>query len=166
MATFTVKVEGAEELKFKLNEGIPKPLQGLMGKVRAKAQKEVKTRAKPHPGDVGTVANAIRSSLEKTPISGLRVPSGAKVSLYANIAREVEEGRSPGRPPSYRAMQRWAKRHSLNASPKNVQAMRQRIKLQGTRGVGMVEKGGEATMEALPAYIREAEAAIEREWNR
>lgn len=166
MSQFTVRVEGAEALSFKLNHGIPKPLTKLMYTLKNKAQKEVKTRAKPHPGDVGTVANAIRSSLMKQPLAGLRVPSGAKVSLYADIARQVEEGRRPGRPPSFRQLQRWAKRHGINSSPRNIALMRQSIKSRGTRGVKMVEEGGKATLDEMPRYIREAEAQVKQEWNK
>jgi len=155
----TTKVIGLEKLSRSIGEDIPQEFKRMMFKIRGHAQKQAKERAKPHVGDVGSLANTIR---------GATVISRMTARIWTNlpVAVEAEQGRRPGNPPSSRALQRWMKRHGLAADWRSVRAVRKMIEARGTQGVRFMEGAGEDTRQHLPEFIAEAEAAIKRAWDK
>jgi hypothetical protein len=156
------KVIGLEELHIKLTEGVPLPVKRMMFKVRGHALKRAKEAAKPHSGDTGALANALKASVAT---SG-KIALSARVFTNLPIAREVEEGRRGGsKPPTFRSIQRWAKRHGIDASPKNIRLLRRAI-ARRTEGVHFMESAGEDTLVKLPEWVIDAEREIKAGWDK
>jgi sRNA-binding carbon storage regulator CsrA len=155
----TTKVIGLEKLHVKLGEEIPQEYKRMMFHIRGSALKAAKAKAKPHPGDVGSLAASIKGAARVQQLS-------ARIWTNLPVAVEVEQGRRPESAPGYRALQRWMKRHGVKASPKAVKILRSHIKARGTKGVQFMEEAGEETQARLPEFIAAAEAAIKRAWDK
>lgn len=153
----SVKVLGLEKLHGKLGDGVPAEFKRFIFKLKGHALKEAKERAKPHSGDVGSVAQSLKGFASVATLT-------ARISTGLPIARQVEEGRKGGKPPGPRQLQRWMKRHNIPADWRTVKAMRAAMKSRGTKGVAFMEGAGRDTQEHLPGFIDEAEAGIRKAW--
>ena len=153
---FSAELLGEEEHIRRLTH-IPDAVRPFMFHAAGTARKEAKERAKPHPVDLGTLANTVRSEVDRAAI-----PLYARAYTDNDVAGQLEEGRRPGgRAPTVRRASRWLFRHGIHANP--VQWARQ-VAEHGTRGVLFMAKARDVTAAKLPEMIREAERQIESKW--
>lgn len=157
MQAMTVTVLGREKLQHKLLDSTPAEFKRFLFRLRGHALKQAKERGKPHPADVGSLANSIKGAASVPTMT-------ARVWTNLPIAVQVEQGRRRGNPPGPRQLQRWMKRHNIPADWRTVKAMRASIKSRGTKGVAFMEGAGRDTQEKLPGFIDEAEAGIRKAW--
>jgi hypothetical protein len=173
-----------EELKGKL-QGLLAPVQDALRYLGTFVQEEAKRRAKPHPADLGTLANVIAVDFsgggENMKVEVYVPEDTRQMRGFAGIARTIEEGRAPGNAPPIGAISRWAIAHGYATAPTEVVGQRygrfsyahvspeiwrmvMDIKAHGTKGVyymkGAADAGSKKAVELMAALKTE----IERRW--
>jgi hypothetical protein len=156
---FTAELTGEEEYIRRLTH-VPEAVRPFMFRAAGTMRKEGKERAKPHAVDLGTLANTVRSEVDRAGI-----PLYARAYTNNPIAAQVEEGRHPGgRAPTVRRAARWLTRHGVTGV--NWAAWARMVGERGTRAVRFMAKAGEVTAAKLPSMIRDAEREIQSKWRR
>jgi hypothetical protein len=155
---FTVEVEGVDRLRRKLDAS-KVPWRAVIEDAAKFAQAKAAEYAKPHPVDTGALGAKISFKLSASPtaLEAYVRPNRAVVGL----ARTVEEGRRPGKPPPAATIERWARRHGIRESGWK---LAQEIRRRGTKGVKMFERAAKETEKKLPELIGKAAKAIERKF--
>ena len=164
---FEVQFVGLEALRARLRDKhFLKPTRTFLHELGRVGQKTAQRAAKPHPADKGTLGRAI---LLDFALDG----SSARVSpapRIAGIAFTIEEGRRPGRRPPYGPIKRWMISHGIipagRGTSKQVQAVREEIKAQGTRGVHFMAQAEKAVNKAMHDGIPKTEQEIKALWDR
>lgn len=162
MTQIQVDVLGLERLRRKLRD-VPEAIRPLMTEAGGFAHGKAREYAKPHPVDKGTLAEQMKFRLA----SGA-IPLEARIypaRSIAGIARTVEEGRRPGKPPPAATIARWAKRHGYPVISAGFQLQRE-IRRRGTKGVKMFERAAKETEAKLPELMRNVARQIETRWGR
>jgi len=168
MTTVTVELQGLDKLVNKLGH-VTDPFGDLVKEAAEYGKKEMKVFALPHPGkDKGTLAEAATYELtgrgvDMTARIGLIGRGHGMRSSLAGLAPVVNYGRRPGKPPPFKAMQRWLKSHGINRSPREVQKI---IAAQGTKGIYFLEKTEAALNKALPKMLAESIKRAESAWGK
>ena len=152
-----IDLKGDKALRRKLGV-LLSPTRPMMEELVGFVQGEAKAGTKPHAVDKGTLGNTVKSSLSPEP-----VPLSARVFTRSGVARTIEEGRKPGKPPPVAPLERWASRHGIT---ENAWKLVQQIRRRGTRGVFFMRKAAEAGQRKAPELIRKAAQQIERNWGR
>lgn len=150
--------QGVEEMRRRLRR-LTKPVQRMRMKVRATGLKAAKAGAKPHPENLGSLANTIKGVV----LGGRGVAFDAKFSTSNPVAVQLHEGRPAGKPPTIKATQRWRRRRGIQTGPRTLQ---RQMRERGTKPVPYMEQAIAAVEEKLPGYISEAEQAMVAEWDR
>lgn len=163
----SVTVIGGETIAAQLR-AVPSSVRPLFESAAKFGREEMAKRAKPHPADKGTLAEAVTYEL-----SGGGVALHARVGIIGRghgmrsslggLAPTVNYGRRPGRPPSIKRIKAFLKSHGYDMNPRVKQMM---IARGGTKGVLFLEGAAEALGKKLPELIREMEREIEAKWKR
>jgi hypothetical protein len=153
-----IEVEGLEKLQMKLGhvlDAVKPTLQKVTDYAHGRAVDELERPV----GATGKLAQSTKSELAPGP-----VPLHARVYHATPISLHVEQGRPRGLPqPPIGAMERWARRAGINVAPF---VLARQIKERGTKGLFYMKKAAEATAKKMPELLREAAAAIERNWGK
>lgn len=152
---FKVVVVGEEKLHKNINDDIPKSVKKLGFEIRGKLLKQAKENAKPR-GATGRLADSIKGQF----VANQKIAFKARVFSNNPVARDVEEGRK-GSQPSLAAVKRWAKRLGLDTHRSTLRRLQKAMR--HSRPLRYMERAAEDTN--IGPLIREAEAAIEREWS-
>ncbi len=164
----TVQIVGLEKLQGKLAH-VPNVIKPMLEAAAEYGQKRMRDYAKPHAADKGTLAEGVEIALSAggAPLSArvgfLGSGQGARSSL-ANLAVTVNYGRGPGKPPTFKAIQRWLKSHGYQSGGGYVRQVQKAIAAQGTKGVEFVEHAEGDLIKELPKIVAKAAAQIEKEW--
>lgn len=158
MSNFDVRVDpdSAAALSGKLKR-IMRPVGPAVGEIAMTAAAETRRAAKPHPSDLGTIANSVR--VESSP----GTPLHAAVRVGRPNAQEVDVGRRGGSTPTIAQIFAWAKSHGLVINPFR---MVRAISARGTKGVGFIAKGRAAGAKDAERALDKAARKIEGDFGR
>jgi len=164
---FEVQVVGLDQLRLRLREGrLLAPTRSFLQELGRVGQKTAQRAARPHPADKGTLGRAILLDFALDGSSARVAPAPS----VRGIAFTIEEGRRPGRRPPYGPIKRWMISHGIipegRGTSKQVQAVREEIKAQGTRGVHFMAQAREAVDKAMHSGIPKTEQEIRALWDR
>ncbi len=165
---FEVDIRGATAILDKLRgrRFVDDPTRRMVLNAGIAARKTAQRAAKPHPSDKGTLGRAIRLSLSKDG-SEVLIDFPRRVS---GIAYTIEEGRRPGRRPPYGPIKRWLISHGIipagRGTSKQVRAVREEIRLRGTRGVHFMQQATDVAEEVLRRGVPQTEQEIRDLWTR
>ena len=159
----SIDVRGAAKIRRELDE-VMDPIRPAIGEIVEFIEDAAEGFAKPHPGDTGKLAQAIKSSLAPVgrPLSGkVFLGSGKGSGSASGLAATIEVGRSPGKMPPVRGVKRWMGKHGMHGNPFRLAKAMQR---KGTKGVKFMERAAEKGEEEAPRILDKAAAEIERNW--
>ena len=147
------ELKGADDVARKLGK-IKGPIRPLVQRVIMRGKNTAKNAAKPHSGDTGAVANAIRSR-----IAPGEMPAEGRVYTNIPAAQRIELGRKAGDRPALNLMKRWASRHGIPTN--KAFELAESIESRGSTGVGFMQKGAEKITEAMSEELAQATREIE-----
>ena len=142
------------------------PGRELVKSVGLVTQRTAQRAAKPHAADKGTLGRMMILTIEDGGLTARVEPHGS----IAGIAYTINYGRRAGKRPPYGPIKRWLESHGYiplgKGNSKFVQAVREDIKSQGTRGVLFMEAAVKAMEESLRGEIPKTEEQIRAAWER
>jgi hypothetical protein len=155
-----VQLVGAEKLQAKLGR-VLEPIEQGLAQLAEYVRQEAKRRAKPHSWNKGTLGNAVKVSFAGKGMALSATVAPPKATM--GIAYTIEEGRRPGKPPSVKAIGRWAKAGGITTKP---WLLAQYIKKHGTKGIHFMAGAAEAGEKKAHDICQAAAIKIEENWGK
>ncbi len=164
MSQFSVSVRGHKKIARELGEVMDPVRDGVKDLIEF-MEEEAEGFAKPHPGDTGKLAQAVKSELAppgRPPGGKVFLATGRGSGSASGLARTIEEGRRPGgKMPPVRGVKRWMRGHGMRGNPfRLARAMQQK----GTEGVKFMERAAEKGEKEARRILKDVAAEIERKW--
>lgn len=155
----SVTIPNLEAFKNKFDDEtvITEPYRRGLTKLMLVIEGKARTYAKPHSGDRGELARAMRSEIRG---SGIRL--SARVFNNKLYAAPAEYGRRPGRMPPVGPISDWLRRHGED--PARGYIVARAIGRRGTRGIFFMKQAAADGRKAAPAVFAQVATDIEKAW--
>lgn len=156
MIVLDARLEGAERIRQVLEDPhfVAVPLGALMARARNAALREVR-----RPLTNAGTGRAYSTIFGRYDQREFRVTVWSVMPL--RVAQSIEHGRSPGNPPSVRALVKWKNAVGVSTGARALQA---EIRQAGTIGKEMFQGAREYVQAAMPGYIQELSAKLKQRW--